>query len=154
MSVGLAWAVERPAEVDPARLEHAARAALERGGRGDDPIDVVVLGDAALAELHDRFLGDPSPTDVLAFDLGPGGDGPAGEVYVSLDTARRVAQRRGLALERELALYVIHGCLHLCGFDDHEARERERMRRAEAELLAELGYPEDPAPHDEEPVGG
>ena len=148
MSVEISWDVERPEHVSDAALVRAAQAALTQAGRLSSDFEVVFVSDDALADLHGRFLQDSSPTDVIAFDLGEDGQGPAGEVYVSLDCARRVAKLRRVPLERELALYVIHGCLHLCGFDDHDDAEGERMRRAESELLAALGYPEDPAPHE------
>jgi probable rRNA maturation factor len=59
---------------------------------------------------------------------------------VSVERARVEARRRDLSPERELALYVVHGCLHLCGFDDRAPRPRARMRAAERAVLARLGY--------------
>jgi probable rRNA maturation factor len=115
-------------------------AALEHGGRPGLSLSVVFVDDAEIAELHGRWLGDPTPTDVISFDLG-GGEGPDGELYVSVERARSEARARGLALEHELALYLVHGALHLCGHDDHAARARARMRAAEATVLAALGYP-------------
>jgi probable rRNA maturation factor len=101
-------------------------------------VDVIFVSDAGLARLHGRYLGDPRPTDVMAFELGTAGDGPEAEVYVSAERARAVARARGLPPARELALYVIHGCLHLCGFDDQAPNARRRMRRAERLLLSRL----------------
>lgn len=150
MSVELVWDAEAPTEVAAEGLVRAAQAALAHGGRAAARIDLIVVTDQALAELHGRFLHDDSPTDVMAFDLGEEPGGPAGEVYVSLDCARRVAHQRGAPLERELALYVVHGCLHLCGYDDHAPEERARMRAAEAEVLDALGYPRDDAPHEQD----
>lgn len=115
-------------------------AALEHGGRPGLPIAVVFTGDRELSALHARALGDPTPTDVITFDLGADTSGPVGELYVSAERARAVARRRGVEPRRELALYVVHGCLHLCGFDDRRPRERARMRAAERAVLARLGY--------------
>jgi probable rRNA maturation factor len=148
VSAALTWDVEAPAGIDQTALLAAALAALEHGGRGGAWVEIVFVDDEALAALHERFLGDPSVTDVMAFDLGEDVEGPAGEVYVSVDCARRVASLRGVSIQRELALYVIHGCLHLCDHDDHEEGERVRMREAESMLLARLGYAEDSAPHE------
>ncbi|MBI5362278.1 MAG: rRNA maturation RNase YbeY [Planctomycetes bacterium] len=147
----------RPAAVRITRLKRGAassdravrrivRAALAFGGRPEASIGVVLMGDAALAELHARFLGDPSPTDVIAFELGEDG-GLDGEICCSVDCARRVARERGVPFERELALYLVHGALHLCGFEDDVPRARRRMRAAERAVLEVLGYPEDPLPH-------
>lgn len=139
-------------------LARIARAALVHGEAPDLGLSVVLVGDAALTEMHGRFLDDPTPTDVITFDLrdegvgGAGADaastaGPDGELYVSLDCARRVAAERGRRVEDELALYVVHGALHLCGYDDHEERERDRMRSAERAVLERLGYTPDPEFH-------
>lgn len=146
---------------DEAALRAAAEAALEHGGRPGIDVDVILVDDELLTALHGRFLGDASPTDVIAFDLGdpeapdaPGrgtspSAGPVGEVYVSVECAWRTARERGVEPGRELALYVVHGALHLCGHDDHAGPDRERMREAERAVLSSLGYPDDPLPHDE-----
>lgn len=157
MSVRLSWeAGQRPLSEEDARA--AVQAALDHGGRGTIDVDVILAGDGLLAELHGRFLDDPTPTDVLAFDLteqglaekGPAAEGPgvAAEIYVSVERAIEVARERGVQAARELALYLVHGALHLCGFDDHETAQRSAMRAAENEILEALGYPPDPLPHD------
>ncbi len=131
-----------------AELETAVEAALRRGGRGGLDVDVIVVSDETLARLHGRFLGDDSNTDVMAFDLGGEDEGPQGEIYVSLDRANARAVARGVALARELALYAVHGALHLCGLDDHADDDRRKMRELERSVLDELGYLPDDAPHD------
>ena len=147
MSVSVVWTVPRDG-LDDEGVVRAVEAALADGGRPGLELSVVLVDDARLAELHGRFLDDPTPTDVMAFDLGDEDGGPAGEVYVSVERARALAAERGVGLDRELALYLVHGALHLCGHDDHAEEERAAMRRAEARVLAGLGYPDDPAPHD------
>ena len=109
-------------------------------------LSVVFLGDAALARLHGRWLGAPGRTDVISFDLSDE-HSQAGELYLSATCARRTAAARGVAPQRELALYLVHGALHLCGFDDRAQRARARMRRAETTVLRALGYADDPLPH-------
>ena len=159
MTVRITWDVapaERPLADGDAVA--AAAAALGLGGRPGLDVDVIFVDDATLAGLHARFLGDSAPTDVLAFDLSAAGEsqdapepterGPAGEIYVSVDCAQRVAPERGVAVARELALYVVHGALHLCGFDDREEADRSAMREAESRVLDTLGYGPDSAPHD------
>lgn len=95
--------------------------------------DVVValVDDRTIAELHGRYLDDPTPTDVLSF--------PHGEIVVSGDTARREARARGIDPLHELVLYVVHGALHLAGHRDGKPKDRARMRRAEREVLKALG---------------
>lgn len=92
---------------------------------------MALVDDATIAELHERFLGKPGPTDVLSF--------PHGEVVVSADTARREAERRGIKPLHELLLYVVHGALHLDGHDDRQPKDRAKMRAAERRVLTTLG---------------
>jgi len=145
--VSIAWDGLR-AWCDDATIRRAVRAALEHGGRADLALGIVFVRDRALAALHGRHLGDASPTDVITFDLSDDYEGPTGELYVSAECARRVARERGAAPRRELLLYVVHGALHLCGFDDHRRADRAAMRRAEADVLARLGWEPDALPHD------
>lgn len=139
---GVHWTVRGRRLLSQRQVRAAVAAALAHGGRPGLWVEVVFVDDRALARLHARHLGDPSPTDVITFDLG-GDGGPEAELYVSVERARAEARARGLSAERELTLYVVHGCLHLCGFDDHASRARARMRAAEAAVLAELGHAPD-----------
>jgi len=148
VTVRCAFDVAPPEGVDEALLVRAAEAALSHGGQPGREVDLVVVSDEALAELHGRFLDDDSATDVMAFDLGDEEEGPSGEVYLSLDMARRVAAERGVSLARELSLYAVHGCLHLCGYDEHEDEDRRAMRAAERAVLDALGFAPDAAPHE------
>jgi probable rRNA maturation factor len=130
-------------------VRRAVRAAREHGRRPELAAGIVFVTDRALARMHARHLGDGSRTDVITFDLSDDVDGPLVEVYASAERARAVAARRAVSAQRELLLYVVHGVLHLCGFDDHSAADRARMRRAETAVLTRLGFAADPAPHDE-----
>lgn len=90
-------------------------------------------------------MGLNAPTDVLAFDLGCARRQGwlDGEIVLCADIARREAARRGGALaaaRAELALYLVHGLLHLAGYDDHTPRGFQRMHQREDELLNKLGW--------------
>ena len=146
--VEVVWTLAGEPVLSEERVRRAVGAALAHGGRPGAGLSVVFVDDPTLAELHARHLGDPSVTDVMSFDLGEDGEGPAGEVYVSVDRARAVGERRGAPLERELLLYLVHGTLHLCGFDDHSPADRRRMRAAERAVLEKLGFASDPLPHE------
>ncbi len=115
-------------------LRRVVRAALEHGGAPQMPVSLLLTDDAEIAQIHDRFLGDATPTDVISFAI----DGSA-ELVISKETAARCAREREHAVVAEVALYVVHGLLHLCGYDDRGARARARMRRAERSVLATLG---------------
>jgi probable rRNA maturation factor len=126
----LAWIRDRLLEVCAAAKREAAGA----------QIDVVVIGDEAMARLHRDFLNLPETTDVLTFDLKESKEGPIeGEVYACIDEASRCAAQREHSVREELLLYAVHGLLHLAGYDDHDPVEHERMHRREDELLAAVG---------------
>jgi probable rRNA maturation factor len=147
VSIQIHWDTE-PVFADRVRLAEAVREALEFGGRPGLEVNVVLVGDEELRRMHAEFLGDDEPTDVITFDLGDEGGRPEAELYVSAECARRTAEERGVDPERELALYLVHGTLHLCGYRDHENSDREAMRAAEKSVLDDLDYPSDDAPHD------
>lgn len=97
-------------------------------------LSVAFLDDDAIGEIHQRYLGDPSPTDVITFPGDPG-LGDAGEILVGAETAARQADLRDLTFDREMQLYLIHGWLHLAGEDDRLPGPRRAMRTAEKEAF-------------------
>jgi probable rRNA maturation factor len=97
-------------------------------------LSVSFLTDPALARLHADFLADPSTTDVITFE-GDESLGHVGDVCVSVDTAIAYAKRHRLSFSEELARYVIHGWLHLAGYDDLAPAKKRRMRAAENRAL-------------------
>ena len=102
-------------------------------------LSLVFLTDAALAQLHADFLADPAPTDVITF-AGDPAHGTAGEICLSVDAAlrhvRALAPRPSpLAFSTELTLYVVHGWLHLAGYDDLQPAKKRQMRRAESRAM-------------------
>lgn len=100
-------------------------------------LSVVFLDDERIARLHGDFLGDPSPTDVITFEGSPAMNF-AGEICVSVDHAQRYAESHGVPFSRELTLYLVHGYLHLCGFDDTSEEKTSAMREAEEKALEVL----------------
>ncbi len=85
-----------------------------------------------LAELHGEFCDDGSPTDVITF---PGVDGDFGEICVSPQAAVEYVRKKGGKAEEELKRYVIHGYLHLLGYDDLKPKLKVKMRREEKRSL-------------------
>ncbi len=92
-------------------------------------IEISFVSDKAIARVHGEFLNDPTPTDVITF--------PHGEIIISLDTAHRQAAEHHETYEREVALYIIHGLLHLAGWDDHGESERLEMHSRQLKILTE-----------------
>jgi rRNA maturation RNase YbeY len=96
-------------------------------------LSVLIVADPEMALLNQRYLGREGPTNVLAFPMDPGdsgGPGPVllGDVVVSLDTARREAAQNGLDPDEHLMRLLIHGILHLLGYDHvHDEEEARRM---------------------------
>jgi len=91
-------------------------------------LNVVLISDRRMAELHRRFLQEPGPTDVITFQHG--------EIFVSTETARRQARRFGTTADHEMRLYIAHGLLHLHGFDDKDGRSSAEMQRVQEKLVA------------------
>ncbi len=117
------------------------------GGCPAGELSLVFLTDPALAKIHGDFMADPTATDVITFEGDPKA-GLAGEICVSADTAWRYVEgpapagprpSRSSALQgkfsAELTLYVVHGWLHLAGYDDLQPAKKRRMRAAEARAM-------------------
>jgi len=120
-------------------LRRAALGALRREGcpRGTE-LSIVVVDDATIRALNRRYRHRDRPTDVLAFPQGGGPGGLLGDVVISADRAAAQAPAYGSDVDRELQLLVVHGVLHLLGYDDTNARAAARMRRRQEEILRAL----------------
>ena len=129
--------LQRKISVNVAELEKFAGNAvqhslqLQRRQRTDlrklSEIFIWLISDRRMALLHRKFLGQSGPTDVLTFQHG--------EIFISVDTARRHARAFGNSLVRELKLYIVHGLLHLHGFDDQTPSEAHKMKAAQERIL-------------------
>jgi probable rRNA maturation factor len=111
-----------------------ANAEKFKGGCPEGELSLAFMGDAELARLHGQFLDDPTPTDVITFE-GDTAAGTAGEICVSVDAAVRQVGRAQNKLSGEILLYVVHGWLHLAGYDDLRPAAKRVMRRAEARAM-------------------
>ena len=112
-----------------------ARAVRVAGGVGS----VVLASDAAVKRLNARYRGRNTPTNVLTFE--PSAAGLKGEIVLALGTVRREALAAGKRPAAHLAHLVVHGALHLQGYDHEAAGEARRMERQEARVLHRLGLP-------------
>ena len=91
---------------------------------------VLLVSDRRMTALHRRFLHKPGPTDVLTFEHG--------EIFLSVETARRNARIFGNSLTRELRLYIVHGLLHLHGFEDRTEAGARKMKTMQERILRQL----------------
>jgi probable rRNA maturation factor len=128
--------------VDRAWLAALASRTLRGQGVERASVSIALIDDATIHEVNRRHLGHDWPTDVVTFRLSEP-DEPAlvGELVVSAEMAAATARQAGMDARAELALYVIHGLLHLCGHDDQTPEGAAEMRRLEAEALQREGLP-------------
>lgn len=149
--------------VDVTALETAVQHALRMEEVQAAILSVTIVNDATIHTLNRDHLAHDYPTDVISFQLewsSPDADAPPiepagrsrgaaieGEIVVSLDYARQSAPSGRWSTSAELTLYVVHGLLHICGYDDLSADEKRIMRARERSILSGLDlhpvYPDD-----------
>jgi len=129
-------------------MREIVRAVLREEGVSEAEISLAFVDNPAIHQLNKRYLGHDEPTDVLSFPMSdPGSKRLTGELVIGAELAQIEAESRGHDVQAELALYVIHGLLHLCGYDDKSSSDAEEMRERERDYLRLLGMP-DIAPKD------
>ncbi len=125
---------------DAVGLGRLVRTVLEGEGIRTAEISVALVDNRIMRRLNRRFLRHDQTTDVLSFRLDDARESLLrGEIVVSADVARKSARRFGHSARAEVALYVLHGLLHLAGYDDRRTADRERMRAREQHYLGRLG---------------
>jgi probable rRNA maturation factor len=138
--------IASPQEVVPlefARLRAAAQQVLTDEGVGEAKLSLAFVDNPTIHRLNKQFLDHDEPTDILTFPLsGEGARVLEGELVIGAEVAREVAAERGHDVQVELLYYVVHGILHLCGFDDTTPAEAARMRQRERYHLGRLGLPD------------
>jgi probable rRNA maturation factor len=136
-----------PHAISDERLRQAACATLRAEGMAFAEISLLLTGDDEIHQINRQWLKHDYPTDVISFSLGDAESTekqPAetrrieGELIISLETAQRVAAEEGCSLEAEVVLYLVHGLLHLCGYDDGTEFDRTIMRKRERDILSQL----------------
>ncbi|QDU23171.1 rRNA maturation RNase YbeY [Urbifossiella limnaea] len=129
--------------LDFAALKDAARVVLEGEGVREAAVTLAFVDDAHIHRLNKQFLNHDEPTDVLTFPHSAAGAKKLeGDVVIGYGVATEYAADRGHAVGPELVLYVVHGCLHLCGYTDTDDRGAAAMRAKEREYLTKLGLPD------------
>jgi probable rRNA maturation factor len=121
-----------------AKLKRAARRALAHGG-ADGALTVLMTSDARLRALNRDFRGKDKPTNVLSFPAAAGGENYLGDVALAYGVTAREARNAGKRLGDHAAHLVVHGVLHLLGYDHERARDAKVMEPLEVEILAGLG---------------
>jgi probable rRNA maturation factor len=129
--------------IDRAGMREAARATLAGEGVAEAEISLAFVDNATIQQLNQRYLQHDEPTDVLSFPLSESkARRLIGEVVIGAEVAKAQAEERGHDVQAELALYVIHGILHLCGYDDKTDAAAKQMRERERYYLHRLALPD------------
>ncbi|MEK7236455.1 MAG: rRNA maturation RNase YbeY [Nitrospirota bacterium] len=128
---------------DQARLDRQARAILSDVGEASAELGILFVGDQRMRSLNRQYRGKDRTTDVLAFAMREAPHSSAGllgDVVIAVPTAVRQAKEGQRSLDEELTVLLVHGILHLCGYD-HERSEKEarRMHRRERMILRSIG---------------
>lgn len=131
-------------------LEKAAAETLKHAAAPDADLTIVLTDDREIRTLNRDFLGIDAPTDVLSFpadEIDPEtGRRYLGDVVISVQRAQQQATEGGHSLEEEVQLLVVHGVLHLLGYDHAEPEEKEQMWKLQGDILDALGiHPSYPA---------
>lgn len=128
------------------KLPHAvvqaiANQVVSNEGHQYDEVSIHFVDKDNISELHKQYFDDPTPTDCISFpmdDADAVGYRVLGEVFVCPQTAIEYAKAHGMNPYDETALYIVHGLLHLLGYDDMDEQDESAMRAAEARHLANL----------------
>ena len=124
-------------------LKAAAAAVLAGEGVREAKVTLAFVTNPHIHRLNKQFLDHDEPTDVITFPYtAAGAKKLEGEVVIGYEVAKENAADRGHEPGLELVLYVVHGCLHLCGYDDTTDQAAAEMRTKEREYLAKLGLPD------------
>ena len=131
---------------DQARLEQSAQVILSNLGETSAELGILFVGDQRMRGLNRRYRGKNYTTDVLAFAMREGRSphlshpmpDMLGDVVISVPTAWRQAMEAGRSLDDELAWLLVHGILHLCGYDHESKKEARRMHRRERMILQSI----------------
>lgn len=148
----LTGSASRRIRFDRPRLRRLLDAALAESPHAEGPcaLTVLLVDDTESQRLHADHFSDPTPTDVMTFP--DGSQDPVtgrlllGDLAVGVGVARREAAARGRPAGDELTLYILHGLLHLLGFDDITPAKRRRMWAAQHRLMASIGVTIESAP--------
>ena len=133
--------LQRKIPVNVAELERFAEEALKRclqlkkrtptKLRKLKAVSVWLISDRRISKLHLQFFGDGTPTDVITFH--------DGDIFISVETTRRNARRFGNSVVSEMKLCIVHGFLHLHGFDDCQAADLKTMKNTQEKILRCMG---------------
>jgi len=144
MTVSIDFADPYADQLNNSQIEHCVLTTLEhQGATLDTDLSILVDNDSRIQRLSREFMGIDAPTDVLAFPAGhvdpDTGRVYLGDVIISFPQAKNQADQAGHSLSAEINMLVVHGVLHLLGYDHHEPEGKSEMWSAQSQILSSLG---------------
>jgi probable rRNA maturation factor len=127
--------------IDRPRLREIVRLVLAEEDIGDYEISLAFVDNPTIHRINKQFLDHDEPTDVITFPYSSD-KVLVGELVIGVEVALEQSRAGGHPVDAELALYVVHGLLHLVGYDDKDAHDRRQMRARERHHLQGLGLPD------------
>ncbi len=126
--------------IDQEYLLTLTKSILRRLNRNRATLNILIVDNKAIHEINNQFLQHDFPTDVITFPMNEDSNSPKqqpleGEIVISAEMAKEIAETVGWSEVNELSLYLIHALLHLCGYDDLNEQDQFRMRQKEKEIL-------------------
>ena len=131
---------QRILRIDQDKIKSLISAIVEQEGITGNIISLIFVNNRTISRLNRKYLNRTGPTDVIAFNLPSIDDDKieetvSGEIFISAEQAKKRSSEFDQSTEDELALYVIHGLLHICGYDDHDKEQALKMRSKENDIL-------------------
>lgn len=126
-------------EIDRNKVKEVVKVVLNKEGKRAK-ISVAFVDNEEIKRLNKRYLGSNEVTDVISFPLGNNDDILNGEIVISVEKAVEVANSKNSNVEGEVFLYLVHGILHLFGYNDNDKKNAKIMHEKESEILGFLGY--------------
>lgn len=135
-------------QIKSSKIKCAVKEVLSKKGtssalfvRGKDArLSIALVDNSKIKELNKQYFNSDEVTDVISFPLSNNKNLLSGEIIVSVETAVDTAGKRNISIEGEIILYIIHGILHLLGYDDGSEGDARAMHEEETKILKTLGY--------------
>jgi len=137
ISVQLIYDMEETADLDDDWLNSTCRHILNDKDQNTANISIILTNDKKLLQLKNKYFQQDVLTDVITFNLEEDGDPIDGEIYISLNRVTENAREFKQDTDRELKRVIIHGCLHLLGYDDQTPEGKKTMTRMEDHYLSQ-----------------
>ncbi len=126
-------------EIKGSKIKRAVKEVLSKGGK-DARLSIALVDNSKIKDLNKQYFNSDEVTDVISFPLSNNKNILCGEIIVSVETAVDTAGKRNISIEGEIVLYIIHGILHLLGYDDGNEGDARVMHEEESKILKTLGY--------------